>query len=74
MSKHITGTRDEWLAARLELLEAAGCEPWRLDFRTRIQAPLYHGVPQPRPGQQARVESVLCGQTRRVARSIVVTG
>ena len=22
MTKHITGTRDEWLAARLELLEA----------------------------------------------------
>ena len=46
---------------------------WRLDVRTRIQAPLWHGVPQPRPGQTVRVQGVLCGKTRKVARLITVT-
>jgi hypothetical protein len=46
---------------------------WRLDFRTRIDAPLWHGVPQPRPGQTVRVQGVLCGRTRKVARLITVT-
>ncbi len=46
---------------------------WRLDFRTRIDAPLWHGVAQPRPGQTVRVRGVLCGKTRKVARLITVT-
>ena len=48
-------------------------ERWRLDFRTRIDAPLWHGVPQPRAGQTVRVQGVLCGNTRKVARLITVT-
>jgi len=46
---------------------------WRLDSRTRIDAPLWNGVPQPRPGQTVRVQGVLCGKTRKVARLITVT-
>jgi hypothetical protein len=51
-------------------LTLQGVAPWLIDFRTIVRAPLWHGVPQTRVGQQVRVGWVVCGRTRRVARRI----